>query len=28
LSSFFRQQLEKEFMDYILSECEEEMKNK
>jgi hypothetical protein len=23
---FFRQQLEKEFMDYILSECEEEMK--
>ena len=28
LSVFFRQQLEKEFMDYILSECEEEMKNK
>lgn len=27
-STFFRQQLEKEFMDYILSECEEEMKNK
>ena len=26
-SAFFRQQLEKEFMDYILSECEEEMKN-
>jgi hypothetical protein len=28
LSAFFRQQLEKEFMDYILSECKEEMKNK
>ena len=27
-SAFFRQQLENEFMDYILSECEEEMKNK
>jgi len=25
-SYFFRQQLEKEFMDYILSECKEEMK--
>jgi hypothetical protein len=28
LSSFFRQQLEKEFMDCILEECEEELKNK
>ena len=28
LSAFFRQQLEEEFMDYILEECEEEMKNK
>jgi hypothetical protein len=26
LSAFFRQQLEDEFMDYILSECKEEMK--
>lgn len=26
LSAFFRQQLEDEFMEYILSECEEEMK--
>ena len=28
LSAFFRQQLEDEFMNYILDECEEEMKNK
>jgi hypothetical protein len=26
LSAFFRQQLEKEFMDYILEECKEKMK--
>ena len=26
LSTFFRQQLEREFMDYILSECADELK--
>jgi hypothetical protein len=28
LTTFFRRQLEREFMDYILGECEEELKNK
>ena len=28
ISSFFKQKLDEEFMDHILSECEKEMKNK